>query len=250
MFPGSGQRWVGRTALVTGGSSGIGRHLVESLVGLGVSTFFCSNNLAEGRSVTKELGSAARFIPCELSEPPQVQAFVQEVADQAKQIDYLVNNAAIDPRIDFAETTVEQFDQIVAINLRAYFLVIRAALPWLSSGSSVVNLCTTNYLLGLTPFTVYNAAKSGIIGLSRSLARELGPRGIRVNTVSPGWIMTRKQLRDRVSEMDKADLLEAQSLKFLLDESHVTPAILFLLSEGASGITGQNLIVDAGKFMQ
>jgi NAD(P)-dependent dehydrogenase (short-subunit alcohol dehydrogenase family) len=105
-------------------------------------------------------------------------------------------------------------------------------------------------MLGLEPFTLYNASKSGLVGFTRSLARELGPLGIRVNAVSPGWIMTEKQLREHVTEGDRRELLAAQSLKHLLTEAHVTPATLFLLSRSAAGITGQNLVVDGGKVMQ
>ena len=118
------------------------------------------------------------------------------------------------------------------------------------TGRAIVNVATTNYLLGLAPFTLYNASKSGIIGFTRSLARELGPRGIRVNTVSPGWIMTEKQRREHASPRDRVELVQAQALKFLLTAEHVTPLTLFLLSRSAAGITGQNVVVDGGKFMQ
>lgn len=110
-------------------------------------------------------------------------------------------------------------------------------------------LGTTNWMLGLAPFTLYAAAKSGLLGFTRALARELGPERIRVNMVSPGWIMTEKQLRLHVTAQDKQDLLRDQSLPFLLTEAQVTPPVLFLLSAGAEGITGQNLVVDGGKLM-
>jgi NAD(P)-dependent dehydrogenase (short-subunit alcohol dehydrogenase family) len=157
----------------------------------------------------------------------------------------------MDPRIELAAATVAQFDQLIAVNLRSYFIATQAALPLLKAGTgkAIVNICTTNYMLGLAPFTIYNASKSGIVGFTRSLARELGSFGIRANVLSPGWIMTEKQLREHVTEADKVALLEAQCLKFLLTEEHVTPATMFLLSSAARGITGQNLVVDGGKVM-
>jgi NAD(P)-dependent dehydrogenase (short-subunit alcohol dehydrogenase family) len=105
-------------------------------------------------------------------------------------------------------------------------------------------------MFALEPFTLYNATKSGILGFTRSLARELGREGIRANMLSPGWIMTEKQLREHVREQDKADLVRDQSLKFLLEPHHITPTLLFLLSNAACAITGQNFVVDAGKYMQ
>lgn len=117
-------------------------------------------------------------------------------------------------------------------------------------GKSVVDIGTTNYMMGFVEMTLYKAAKSGIVGFTRSLGRELGPEGIRVNMVSPGWIMTPKQLREYVTPEDKTALLQEQSLKFLLEPQHITPFVLFLLSSGASAMTGQNLVVDGGKILQ
>ena len=241
----------GKLAIVTGGTDGLGRHLTETLVSLGAEVFFCGRRAEKGKSLAASLGPRGHFVQCDLADVDQTAAFVKHAGEHCGRIDYLVNNAAMDPRTEFAKATVEDFDRLIAVNLRPHFVATQAALPYLQRGAgrSIVNVCTTNYMLGLTPMTIYNASKSGIIGFTRSLARELGPAGIRVNAISPGWIMTEKQLREHVTEQDKKDLLEAQCLKFLLGEQHVTPATLFLLSRSAAGITGQNLVVDAGKVM-
>ena len=246
------EEFTNRVAIVTGGSDGLGRHLTQALVSLGSDVFFCGSTQSKGEAVSKELGPRARFVHLDLHDAGATTAFVEQAASQTGRIDYLVNNAAIDPRILFAEATVEEFDRLIAVNLRPYFVTSRAALPFLRNGAgkAIVNICTTNYILGLSPFTLYNASKSGIIGFTRSLARELGQYGIRVNAVSPGWIMTPRQLQEHVTENDKRELLEDQALKFLLTEDHVTPLILFLLSSAAAGITGQNIVVDGGKVMQ
>ena len=133
--------------------------------------------------------------------------------------------------------------------IKAILLIVRHKECDSAAVGSIVNIGTTNWMLGLAPFTLYGAAKSGLIGFTRSLARELGRELIRANMVSPGWIMTGRQLTEFVTEQDKADLLRDQALPYLLDESCVTPAVLFLLSASAKGITGQNLIVDGGKLM-
>ena len=242
----------GKVAVVTGGSDGLGLDLVTALVALGAEVFFCGSTRAKGVAAAKALGPRAHFVQADLRAPGAARAFVKRAAAFRGRIDYLVNNAAIDPRIAFERATVEDFDRLIAINLRPLFVVSQAALPALrrGTGRAIINLATTNFLLGLSPFTLYNASKSGIVGFTRSLARELGPDGIRVNTVSPGWIMTAKQRREHASPRDRADLLKAQALKFLLTAGHVTPLTLFLLSRSAAGITGQNVVVDGGKFMQ
>lgn len=247
-----GNEFANRVAVVTGGSDGLGRDLVGALVELGADVFFCGTIRTKGEAVAHAFGRRAHFIQTDLSDPAAARTFVQQAAAFKGRIDYLVNNAAIDPRIGFEQATVEDFDRLVAVNLRSYFVVAQAALPALLAGTgrAIVNIITTNYMVGDVPFTLYNASKSGILGFSRSLARELGPRELRVNAVSPGWIMTERQLREHVTARDRVALIEAQALKFMLKEEHVTPLTLFLLSNCAGGITGQNIVVDGGKFMQ
>lgn len=250
-FPFAREEFAGKTALITGGSDGLGRDLAHTLAACGTDVFFCARNRQRGEQAATEMGPHAHFIQADLAEVDQCRALVQQVGAAAGRLDFLVNNAAIDPRIEFTAITPADIDRLLSINLRPFLLVTQAALPLLQAGTgkAIVNVCTTNYMLGLSPFTLYNASKSAIVGFTRSLARELGPLGIRANTLSPGWIMTDKQLREHVSEQDKSDLLRAQSLKFLLESRHVTPATLFLLSSAACAITGQNLVVDGGKVM-
>ena len=248
----SADEFKGRVAVVTGGTAGLGRHLCATLIDLGAVVFFCGRCDGSGMACQIEWGPRARFVRCDLSDAEQTRTFVQAAGEHSGAIDFLVNNAAIDPPMRFEESDDEQFDMVVSINLRSFFVAARAALGYLrvGTGKAIVNIGTTNSMLGLAGYTVYNSAKSGIVGFTRSLARDLGSDGIRVNMVSPGWIMTERQLAQKVTEEDKRELLRAQALKFLLDESYVTPATLFLLSRAAAGITGQNIIVDAGKVMQ
>ena len=246
------EEFQGRIAMVTGGSEGIGFDICRVLCEAGCNVYFCARHEERGRTAAESLGSQAHYIRTDLRVPTEITAFALKVEQAADQIDYLVNNAANDDRIAFTDVTVEESDRMWALNLRSYILMSRACLGLLRAGKgkSVVNVGTTNYMMGFEPFTLYNATKSGILGFTRSLARELGHDGIRVNMLSPGWIMTEKQLRLYVTEEDKKQLLADQSLKFLLDASHVSPAVLFLLSSAACAITGQNLIVDGGKYMQ
>ena len=236
----------GMTAVVTGGSCGIGKAVVEQLAKCGTKVWYCSRKDEADTIVPNTIHRK-----CDVSVPQDIETWFSEIAATDGKIDFLVNNVGYDKRVTFDEADCEEFDKFISLNLKSAFSVSRAALELLrkGKGKSIVNIGTTNWMLGLDPFTLYGAAKSGLIGFTRSLARELGREMIRANMVSPGWIMTERQLKEFVTEQDKADLLRDQALPFLLDESSVTPAVLFLLSEQAKGITGQNLIVDGGKLM-
>ena len=236
----------GLTAVVTGGSCGIGKAVAEELLKCGAKVWYCSRS--SGASINHP---DAVYRSLDVSDSAAVKEWFSEIAECDGKVDFLVNNVGCDKRVTFDDADEDEFDKFIALNLKTAFSVSRAALELLrkGSGKSIVNIGTTNWMLGLDPFTLYGAAKSGLIGFTRSLARELGKEMIRANMVSPGWIMTERQLKEFVTEQDKKDLMRDQALPFLLDESSVTPAVLFLLSSQAKGITGQNLIVDGGKLM-
>jgi NAD(P)-dependent dehydrogenase (short-subunit alcohol dehydrogenase family) len=244
------EEFAGRVAVVTGGTDGLGKDLCRVLAGFGAEVFFCGRRAERGRSLQAEWGPRAHYVRCDLSSADEARAFVREAGEFHGHVDYLVNNAAIDPEAPFEQIGLDQLDRVLAIDLRGPFVVAQAALPFLEKGAgkAIVNVCTTNYLFGWGGATAYNAAKSGIVGFSRSLARELGPRGIRVNVVSPGWIMTPRQLAEKISEAGKRDLVATQCVKMLLTAQHVTPLTLFLLSKASLGMSGQNVVVDGGKY--
>lgn len=241
-----------RVAFVTGGAQGLGRHLVQTLAGLDADVFFADLDSPEGHALARELGPRVRFLPCDLREPDAIDRAVAQAGQLRGHLDFLVNNAAVDPRLPLQNASAQEFDRLIATNLRPVLLASRAAAPLLArgQGKSIVNLGTTNWMLGFSDFSLYAASKSGILGLTRALARELGPAGVRVNMLSPGWIMTQRQLREFVTPADQQQLLRDQCLKFLLGPEHVTPVTLFLLSSASLALTGQNLIVDGGKLLQ
>jgi len=247
------EAFAGKRLLLTGGSSGIGAKVAEEAAALGMRVAFCGRNAEAGARVEARCQGRGKFIRCNLTEPDEITRFVGEAETfLGGAVDFLVNAAATDRRLAFGEVTADEFAAFIDGDLRPAVLVTRAALGALrrGEGKSIVNFGTTNWMLGLAPFTLYSAAKSGLLGFTRALARELGPDKIRVNMLSPGWIMTEKQLRLYVTEQDKQDLLRDQALPFLLTEEEVVPPLFFLLSEGARGVTGQNLIVDGGKRME
>jgi NAD(P)-dependent dehydrogenase (short-subunit alcohol dehydrogenase family) len=244
--------FAGRVAVVTGGSEGLGYDFCRTLCEVGCEVYFCSRHAEKGELAAKGLGRHAHYYRTDVTAPDQIKAFAAYMRELAGRVDYLVNNAANDDRIRFDDLTVQECDRMWALNLRSLLLMSRACLELMrqGEGKSIVNISTANYLHGLEPFTIYNATKSGILGFTRSLARELGKDGIRVNMLSPGWIMTEKQLRKYVTEEDKKTLLREQCVKHLIEAKHVSPVMLFLLSSAAGAMSGQNLVVDGGRYFQ
>lgn len=245
------QEFAGRVAVVTGGSDGLGFDFCRALCQAGSEVYFCARNAQRGAAAENTLGAKGHYFQADLADAGQIEAFADFVQQRAGHVDYLINNIAIDDRIPFSDLTADVCDRMWQINLRSTLLMTHACLTLLRNGAgkSVVNIGTTNWMMGQAPFTLYNATKSGLLGFTRSLARELGSEGIRANMVSPGWVMTEKQLREHVSPQDQEELLRDQALKFLLEAKHLTPCVLFLLSSAAVAVTGQNLVVDGGKLM-
>lgn len=240
-----------RVAVVTGGTSGIGRAVVLALAGAECEVWFCGRNGDES-GVEASCKGFGHYVRCDVARSDECEKFIGGVLANRGKVDYLINNVAFDGRLSFDQADNEAFERFIGVNLRVAVQITRFALPGLRAGQgrAVVSMGTTNWMLGLSPFTLYSAAKSGLLGFTRALARELGPEKIRVNMISPGWVMTEKQLKLYVTEQDKTELLRDQALPFLLTEKNIVPPILFLLSQGAGAVTGQNLIVDGGKLMQ
>lgn len=241
----------GRVAVLTGGSSGIGQTLAIALAQAGCEVFFCGRRPSAAETLAG-CGARGHYIRCDITEAGAAEDFVAAAKKFNGALDYVINGVATDSRVPFAEATPELFDQFVATDLKVAFRICHAALDGLrvGHGKAILNFGTTNWMLGLAPFTLYSAAKSGLIGFTRALARELGSEGIRANLLSPGWVMTPKQLELYVTEQDKKDLLRDQALPFLLQPEDIVGPTMFLLSSAARAITGQNLVVDAGKLMQ
>jgi NAD(P)-dependent dehydrogenase (short-subunit alcohol dehydrogenase family) len=168
------------------------------------------------------------------------------IGRQHKTIHALVNNAARDPRIALDKMSAKDWDSLFATNLRAYFLTCREAVKWMRAGSSIINLASITFHAGPANLTAYVATKGGVLGFTRSLARELGPRRIRVNTVSPGWVMTERQLREYVTPAVKKMIRRAQCIPDLIAPEEIAAVILFLASHASRAMTGQELLVDRG----
>ena len=234
-----------QVVLITGGAAGIGTAMVEAFVQQQARVFFCDLNAAAGKRLAAKY--PAHFKKVDLLRETEVRAWIGQIATRCKKINVLVNNAAADPRQALGATSTAQWDQLFHRNLRAYFLTCRACLPYLAPRSSaIINLGSITFHTGPARMTAYVATKGGILGFTRSLARELGPRGIRVNTLSPGWVMTARQQREFVTPALAKEIKRAQSIPELIQPSEIARVALFLASDDSQAITGQEILVDRG----
>ncbi|MEL6150207.1 MAG: SDR family oxidoreductase [Chloroflexota bacterium] len=240
---------AGRTAIVTGASRGIGRAVVQALQANGV---FCYGFADIFDSV--ESGPLWQPIVCDLREPEAIRGAVDSVGRES--LDYLVNVAGIDPKVPLSEGDETTWHRIIDLNLRAYYLMIRACEPLLvrGAGKSIVNISSINYRLGISGRSIYTTSKAGILGLTVGLARELGKQDIRINTVTPGWIFTERQIEEYFATED-ADvhlntLAEKQSLRLKIHPLDVANHVLFYLSSVSRASTGHNMVVDGGWLLE
>jgi D-xylose 1-dehydrogenase len=240
-----------RVVLVTGGASGIGAAFVEAFTGQGARVGFLDIDEAAGAALAARLaegGTAVTFAAADLRDIDALRAGVEAVRAALGPIGVLVNNAARDDRHATEEVSPEYFDERIAANFRHQFFASQAVLPDMKAmgGGAIICLSSIVPMLGMGGMPVYAAAKSAVIGLMRSLARDFGPDGIRVNAIAPGWIMTERQKTLWLTPEADAMRAERQSLKRRLQPEEVARVALFLASDESSAITGQTHIVDGG----
>jgi NAD(P)-dependent dehydrogenase (short-subunit alcohol dehydrogenase family) len=235
-----------RNVVVTGGANGIGESMVRAFHAQGAQVFFGDMDARAGRALARELGERAEFAVVDLNRERVIASWIGSIGRRHRNIHTLINNAAQDPRIPLDSTTAAQWDGLFATNLRACFLASREAVRWMKPAASIINLASITFHHGPANMTAYVATKGGVIGFTRSLARELGPRRIRVNTISPGWIMTERQLRQFVTPAIKRLIRRSQCIPDLLQPEEIADVALFLASNASRGMTGQELLVDRG----
>jgi len=238
--------------LITGGATGIGAALVEHFAMQGSRVaFFDVDEAAAGKlieAINPRVAYSPFFLRCELTDIAALRGAVKEVESQLGPVRVLVNNAANDDRHNFAEVTPEYWDQRMDVNLRHHFFAAQAVVPGMTGtgGGSIINMSSIAWMIPSTGLPAYVTAKAGIIGLTRTLAKELGPANIRVNAVSPGAVMTERQRRLWMTPEYLAEIMRRQSLKRELLPDDVARLVTFLASDDSSAITGQNFVIDGG----
>ncbi len=236
----------GKTILITGGANGIGETMVEAFCQQGAFVAFCDIDKEKGKSLASRFPDQTLFSPTDLCKEKQIARWIERAVSSRGEIHGLINNAASDPRIPFSDMTSQQWDQLFARNLRAQFLTAQAASPHMKKGASIINFSSITVHVTPPEMTAYVSTKAGIQGFTRSLARELGPKGIRVNTISPGWVMTPRQLKEFVTPTVKRMIKRVQCIPDLLQPSEIASVALFLSSSASSALTGQELLADRG----
>ncbi|QNM97662.1 SDR family NAD(P)-dependent oxidoreductase [Chitinimonas koreensis] len=240
-----------QVVLVTGGSSGIGADIVAAFARQGARVAFVGRSAASAAKVVASVPGTAvppHFIAADLADVEALRAAVAETVARFGEIGVLVNNAANDDRHDFLDVTPEYFDQRVAINLKAHFFAAQAVIPSMRrrGGGAIVNLGSTSWKNKVAGYAAYATCKSATTGLTRSLAREFGGDGIRVNTLTPGWIMTERQLDNWVDAAGERAMDENHCLPGRIHGADVANLALFLAAADSRMITAQEFVIDAG----
>lgn len=241
---------AGKSVFISGGGSGIGACLTEGFVAQGAKVAFVQRSDASALCdrLEAEYGNRPLFIACDVTDIPALQTAITRAADAHGDIGVLVNGAAWDNRHPLDGFTVEEWDHMQAVNLRHHFFAIQAVAPGMrkAGGGSIVNYSSISYMMGAAGFPAYAAAKAGITGLTRGLARELGPDNIRVNALMPGWVLTERQRELWVDEASLKAHIDRQCLKLEIPPEAMVEPTLFLASAASAVMTGQALVVDAG----
>ncbi len=241
-----------RVVIVTGGASGIGACMVAHFAEQDARVAFLDIDIDGGNHLASALARRVRhpplFIGCDLCDISALQAAIERVRLHFGQVAVLVNNAANDRRHDLESVSVESFDPGIAVNLRHQFFAAQAVAPDMRAlgGGSIINLGSISWMIKEGGMPVYTTSKAAVQGLTRSLARSLGPHGIRVNTLVPGWVMTEKQLRLWVDPAGIRQIEENQCLPGRLEPADIARMALFLAADDSRMCAAQDFIVDGG----
>jgi NAD(P)-dependent dehydrogenase (short-subunit alcohol dehydrogenase family) len=242
----------GRTVIVTGGGSGIGASMVEQFALQGAKVAFLDVAEAASVALVEDLAARCAVAPvyerCDLTDIGALRDAIQRIAKNVGTPTVLVNNAGSDDRHKFAEVTPEYWDQRIAVNLKHYFFAAQTVAPLMqgAGGGSIVNMSSIAWMIPSGSLSVYTTAKAAIVGMTRSLAHDLGGAGIRVNCVLPGAILTERQRRLWMSPEYEQEVLSRQCINRHILPEEVARLVLFLAADDSEAMTNQNYIIDGG----
>jgi D-xylose 1-dehydrogenase len=241
-----------RVVVVTGGASGIGEAIVEAFAMQHSRVAFLDIQHAAADQLIRKI-EAAGFTPpvyfhCDLSDIAAIRTSIEDILQRFNAVDVLVNNAGNDSRHSIEEVTPEYWDQAMAVNLKHQFFAAQAVVPSMRQAArgSIINMSSISWAIPSIGLPVYVTAKAAVVGLTRTLAHELGVHNIRVNCVMPGAIQTERQERLWFTETYKAEIFASQALKRMIRPTEVAGLVLFLAAEDSAGITNQSFVIDGG----
>ena len=241
-----------RTVLVTGGASGIGASIVEHFAAqqarVGVLDLDGAAACKLAEAIAAAGGVPPLFLACDLRDIAALRQAIGEIERRLGAITVLVNNAARDDRHSIESVTPDYWDERIAVNLRHQFFAAQAVLPGMKAagGGAIINMGSVSWMLANAGMPVYLTAKSGVVGLTRGLARDLGPHHIRVNSVVPGWVMTERQVKLWLTPEGERDMLAGQCLKEKLYPPDIARMVLWLAADDSRMATNQTWCVDGG----
>lgn len=241
-----------RVVFVTGGGGGIGASIVEHFCRQGAKVGFVDIDEEGSAELVEAMAAGGHgkplFVKCDLRDIEALRVAIGQVRGALGPITVLVNNAAHDQRHSIDEVTPEYWDDRIAVNLKHQFFAAQAIYPDMAAagGGAIVNMGSVSWMIGQGGMPCYTTAKSAVMGLTRSLARDLGPMNIRVNAVVPGWIMTQRQIDLWLTPEGEAELLQRQCLKRKLMPAEIARVVLFFAADDSGACTNQSYIADGG----
>ncbi len=240
-----------KVVLVTGGGTGIGQAIVRRFAEQKCQVAFIDIAREPSELLAQELADrdlSVRFEYADLTDTGALRAAVGRIREALGPVQVLVNNAAHDERHATPEVTPEYWDERFAVNLKHQFFAAQAVLPDMQAANEgvIINFGSFSWMIGQGGMAAYTAAKSAVLGLTRSLARDYGPYNIRVNAIAPGWIMTQRQLDNWLTPETMEELMRRQCLKRKLMPEEIAKFTVFLASDEASACTNQQYVVDGG----
>ncbi len=238
-----------KVVVVTGGGSGIGESITRSFIKQGAKVAFLDFNEKDSMKLINELNTDnLHFEFCDLRDIEQLKNSIKKISSKFGPIQILVNNAARDDRHSLQSVTSEYFDERIATNLKHQLFASQAVVSDMekNGGGAIINMGSTSWMIGQGGMPCYTTAKSAIQGLTRGLARDLGPKHIRVNCVVPGWIMTERQVDMWLTPEGEKELMDRQCIKRKLFPKDIARFVLFMASDEASACSNQSFVVDGG----
>jgi 3-oxoacyl-[acyl-carrier protein] reductase len=241
---------LNKVAVITGAANGIGAGVAELFISEGAKVFLLDCDGERNARLVESLSGSARAITCDVRNADDVRLAIDSVLAETGRVDTLINNAGVYPRQSFLEMTEHQWDDVQNVNLKSMFYVCKAVLPHMVSQKSgrIVNISSVTFHLGTANLTHYVASKGGIIGFTRSLAREVGEHGVVVNCITPGAVLVDAERKVATEEQIQA-IVDLQSIKRRILPLDIARVCLFLSCELSSAMTGQTLNVDGGWVM-